>query len=255
LAASHNEVLEKGTVFDMKEKLSIIVVLTCFMVVTTYQMVQQPVTTTTDFVRAQEREDDITVSEDAVRIRIIPHSNAYQDQLAKKMVSMAIDELLMANEEALSNIESTRLFIGQHMNEIHQRVNVVLDTINYSEDVEVTYGAHLFPEKVFNGEYLPAGYYESLVIRIGEGRGSNWWCFINPGMCLGPNLSEVNDTEYWNQSYETKELTQSTIREQNFTSYLSRIVETLLRSETETQMAKASETDPEFDWFLFEDER
>jgi len=239
----------------MKERLKIIVVLACFIFVTTYQLVQGAITTTTDFVRAQPLEGEITVSEDAVRIRIIPHSNSYQDQLAKKMVSLAIDELLMANEGALSDMASTRLFIHQNISEIHERVNEVLETINYSEDVEVTYGAHLFPEKVFNGEYFPAGYYESLVIRIGEGRGSNWWCFINPGTCLGPNLGELNEKEHWNYAYETMEYTQSTIREQNFTSYLSEIIDTLFNSEPEPQVVMAKEPDSEFDWFLFEDER
>ena len=137
--------------------------------------------------------------------------------------------------------------------------------INYDLGFEVSYGAHLFPEKHYNGEVFPAGYYESLVIRIGEGRGNNWWCFINPGMCLGPNTSEINEenrSANWNFQNQLLENTQEAIRNQEFTSYLSGVVESLFGSDTEmvevqfdAQFANQAENNDEFDWFLFEDER
>ena len=31
---------------------------------------------------------------------------------------------------------------------------------------------------------LPSGYYNSLIIELGEAKGKNWWCVIFPGICV-----------------------------------------------------------------------
>ena len=31
---------------------------------------------------------------------------------------------------------------------------------------------------------LPSGYYDSLIIELGEAKGKNWWCVIFPSICL-----------------------------------------------------------------------
>ena len=252
-------------------------ILIFLMTITVYQIIQSTeIITAPEIARAEGFQDeatneatddttDIIINEDAVRIRIIPHSNTYQDQLSKRMVSYAIDELLAENEEAFSNLETTRNFIQNNIGLIENRVTEIFDTINYEQEFEITYGAHLFPEKQYNGETLPAGYYESLVIRIGEGRGNNWWCFINPGTCLGPNVEDINansENNHWNTQNQTLENTQNAIRNQNFTSYLNGIFENLIKSSSETQNKESDSfvagqvaDNLDFDWFLFEDER
>ena len=39
------------------------------------------------------------------------------------------------------------------------------------------------------------GYYESIVITIGEGKGDNWWCVLFPNLCL-VDLENISDVEY-----------------------------------------------------------
>ena len=39
------------------------------------------------------------------------------------------------------------------------------------------------------------GYYESIVITIGNGEGNNWWCFLFPNLCL-VDLQNKTDIEY-----------------------------------------------------------
>ena len=258
----------------MNERIKIIAVVVFLMTVTVYQIAESAImgpTPTVETVKAQGFEEvglqnveTIVVNEEAVRVRILPHSNAYQDQLAKRMVSFAIDEFLAQHAASLDSVETTRQFIQLNIAQIETRINQVLQKINYELGFEVSYGAHLFPEKHHNGQVLPAGYYESLVIRIGEGRGNNWWCFINPGMCLGPNAQELTEgttQENWNFQNQLLESTQEAIRNQNFTSYISGIVDSFLGTteeiiEIQPEFHSAIvENNAEFDWFLFEDER
>lgn len=133
------------------------------------------------------------------------------------MVRYAMDEYLNANKSAFETVESTREFITNNIGQIEETVSHVLDTINYDSEFEVSYGAHLFPEKQYNGETYEQGYYESLVITIGEGRGNNWWCFMNPDLCLGPSAkaSESNESSDWNNQYNAMETTQEAFQEKN----------------------------------------
>ena len=160
--------------------------------------------------------------ENPIRIRVIPHSNAHDDQVAKRVVTYGIEEFLTANNASLLDVESTRNFVAGNMALIEGRISQILDSIGYTLDFEVAYGQHQFPEKIFNGTVLPAGHYESLVIRIGEGRGSNWWCFINPGVCLGPAVAELESTATgWNELNNVFVNTQAAIQDHDFASYLS----------------------------------
>ena len=56
-------------------------------------------------------------------------------------------------------------------------------------------GLNYFPEKEFKGITYDEGYYESLVITIGEGKGDNWWCVLFPPLCM-LEAEESTDVEY-----------------------------------------------------------
>lgn len=236
----------KGMVFKMNQKTTIIVVLTLIMMVTVYQIGKA---------EPQSNNAQVVVNDTAIRIRIIPNSNKYEDQQAKKMVRYAIDEYLAANKSSFESISSTREFIMQSIGEIESKVQHVLDAINYELDFEVSYGAHLFPEKQYNGETYEEGYYESLVITIGEGMGNNWWCFMNPDLCLGPSASsnQSDDTSNWNAQYNAMETTQEAFQEKNFKSYISEVVDTLFGTKETETYASVDDSEKE-SWYLYEDE-
>lgn len=236
----------KGTVFKMKQKSTIIVVLTLIMMVTVYQIGKA---------EPQGNSAQIEVNDTAIRIRIIPNSNKYEDQQAKKMVRYAMDEYLNSNKSSFETVESTREFITNNIGQIEETVAHVLDTINYESGFEVSYGAHLFPEKQYNGETYEQGYYESLVITIGEGRGNNWWCFMNPDLCLGPSAkaSESNESSDWNNQYNAMETTQEAFQEKKFKSYIAEVFDNFF-GDKETEAYVSSENVEKESWYLYEDE-
>lgn len=238
----------KGMVFNMNQKTTIIVVLTLIMMVTVYQIGKA---------EPQSDSAQVVVNDTAIRIRIIPNSNKYEDQQAKKMVRYAIDEYLAANKSSFESISSTREFIMKNIGEIESKVGHVLDAINYDLGFEVSYGAHLFPEKQYNGETYEEGYYESLVITIGEGMGNNWWCFMNPDLCLGPsaNSEQSEDDSDWNTQYNAMENTQEAFQTKNFKLYIGEVVDALFGSkETENESYVLADTTTKENWYLYEDE-
>ncbi len=194
------------------------------------------------------------VSDVAVRIRIIPNSNSYEDQQAKKMVTYAMEEYLSKHTNELSTLESTREFIGSNISTIENVVENVLETMSYSQGYELTYGAHLFPEKELNGKTYDEGYYESLVIKLGEGHGSNWWCFMNAALCLGPSAT-TEDEGHWNSQYETTKQTQEDIANQDVKFFVGEVLSNLFDSNDETPVQEvASNQTAKSLWYLYEDE-
>ena len=53
------------------------------------------------------------------------------------------------------------------------------------------------PEKHYKGVTYKEGNYESLVVKLGEGKGENFWCVLFPPLCLlEAEESDKDEVEY-----------------------------------------------------------
>ena len=68
---------------------------------------------------------------------------------------------------------------------------------SYNIPYNINYGTNYFPTKNYKGVMYPAGNYDSLVITLGKGAGSNFWCVLFPPLCLLDNEKEdVGEVDY-----------------------------------------------------------
>jgi len=66
---------------------------------------------------------------------------------------------------------------------------------NYPQmDTQVVVGDNLFPPKRQGAILYPQNVYQSIVVKIGDARGDNWWCSIFPSICE-PEKEEVKVEE------------------------------------------------------------
>ena len=77
-----------------------------------------------------------------------------------------------------------RNLINQNIPSIEKDINNIFIDNNYKLPYNVNYGSNYFPEKNYKGITYEEGYYESLVISIGEAEGDNFWCVLFPNLCL-----------------------------------------------------------------------
>ncbi|MBQ9011225.1 MAG: stage II sporulation protein R, partial [Bacilli bacterium] len=47
----------------------------------------------------------------------------------------------------------------------------------------------------YKGVKYKEGYYESLLVTLGKGKGDNWWCVLFPPLCL-IEADESSDVQY-----------------------------------------------------------
>ena len=121
---------------------------------------------------------------DTIRFRIIANSNSNEDQQLKQEILKNIRTKIINNN--INNIEEERKFINNSIPSLEKEIKKSTNNFN------INYGNNFFPEKEYNGKKYSEGYYESLVITLGEGTGDNFWCFLFPPLCM----IEKEDVEY-----------------------------------------------------------
>ena len=141
-----------------------------------------------------KKEEYIVIPQEAIRIRIIANSNDDEDikvkEIVKDNLNIEINKLLIDAK----TINEARYIIETNLSNIESIVLNVLRSLNYNKEFKINYGMNLFPEKEFKGIKYENGYYESLVITLGEGKGNNYWCVLYPPLCLLDNSKK--DVEY-----------------------------------------------------------
>ncbi len=129
-----------------------------------------------------------------LRLHIIANSNSIADQNLKLEIR---DEILkessavFASAQNLSVAEDKAKGQLSHFNEIANRV-IKENGFNYK--AEVSLGECFFETRHYDTFSLPAGNYRSLIIRLGEAKGKNWWCVIFPSVCIPAATSNLRDS-------------------------------------------------------------
>ena len=137
--------------------------------------------------------EKITIPDKSIRIRVIANSNNLEDQILKLKVKESVTNKLYENLKTTKTIEDARTSIKNNLNNID---NIVKTTLN-NDKYTINYGNNYFPEKELYGISYNEGNYESLVIKIGESKGNNWWCVLFPPLCMiEGEYSDINNVEY-----------------------------------------------------------
>ena len=140
---------------------------------------------------------EVIIPDNAIRIRIIANSNSFKDQFIKGQVR---DSLQLEINEMLANvktIEEARSILNKNLKKFDFVVEKVLKRNNVDLNYNINYGMNYFPEKEFKGVNYNEGYYESIVVTLGKGKGNNWWCVLFPPLCLMESEEkDMYDIEY-----------------------------------------------------------
>ena len=147
-------------------------------------------------------EAEAAIYEDTVRLHILAPSDSAEDQALKiKIRDMILEKYGSAIENATSSDTAREELLRVVPDMTNDCKTLILDTgLDYN--VEITVSEEWFNTREYKDFTLPAGFYSSLKIVLGEGEGQNWWCVMYPPLCLDAALSE----EVYNYSEEEYKL-------------------------------------------------
>jgi len=135
-----------------------------------------------------------SISDDVLRIHILADSDSDRDQELKLLVR---DEILNYTDGLYSNVKSKEEAIeitNEHMDEI---ITVAQDTLtenNCGKKVSAEICRMDFDTRYYGDLAMPSGNYTALRVKIGSGKGKNWWCVMYPSLCLYTS-SDTNSLE------------------------------------------------------------
>lgn len=135
-------------------------------------------------IQPYQKSDSSLLSDKLLRFRVLADSDSSIDQyekneLSKKMITLLSPVLstVQTKEEALTLLRESLPFLNAYC-------NYVLSDYGAQKYASCTLGSHLFPYKTYGNYQFPAGVYDTLLVTIGSGRGSNWWCLAFPPLCF-----------------------------------------------------------------------
>ena len=141
------------------------------------------------------------IPDDAIRIRVIANSNSENDQKIKMKVKEQVEKDMYNLLKDTKGVANARHLIKDNLNLVNEDVDKVLKDNEYALGYDVNFGYNYFPSKKYKGITYDAGYYESLVVTLGSGKGDNWWCVLFPPFCL-MEANESDKVEYTSMAQE-----------------------------------------------------
>lgn len=136
-----------------------------------------------------------SLAEEVLRFHVLADSDSFRDQEIKMQVKEAVVDWLREHRAEASGKEETKAFLAAHLEEIEALSEQVIRRAGSKDTVNAEIAWDQFPEKTYGMLTFPAGEYEALRIRIGSGRGHNWWCCLYPGLCFTGALQVKEEQE------------------------------------------------------------
>ena len=81
--------------------------------------------------------------------------------------------------------------IGERLRKVEEIAKQVLSKKGFSYGAKASIERESFPLRVYEEFTLPAGEYTALIIRLGSGKGDNWWCVVYPPLCFSTTTNNV----------------------------------------------------------------
>ena len=119
-----------------------------------------------------------------LRLHIVANSNSKEDQSLKLQIRDRILEISDSVFETDSNLDEAIKTAKQNLAIYENKANEVIKEAGFNYTATARIGKAFFDTRVYDDFTLPSGYYDSLIIELGEAKGKNWWCVIFPGICV-----------------------------------------------------------------------
>ena len=127
-----------------------------------------------------------------LRIHIRANSNSDIDQSVKYEIKDAMVDALIpilstctTKDEASTALKNNFEYIESIADNILEKNN-----FNYKSNAKLSYEE--FPTRTYGDLTLEAGFYDALILELGEAKGDNWWCVVYPPLCFVNGSTQVN---------------------------------------------------------------
>ncbi len=137
-----------------------------------------------------------------LRIHVRANSNSEIDQDVKYEIKDEIVNFLTPLICQCNSKPDIVKMLESNLNNIKNIADLKLESrgFNYESNVKIT--NENFPTRTYNNYTLDQGFYDCLLVELGEAVGDNWWCVIYPPLCfinysMGNTTNVVYKSKIW----------------------------------------------------------
>ena len=125
-----------------------------------------------------------TAKTEYLRIHIRANSNLENDQSVKLLVKDVVVDYLTPYIARIDTTAEAYDLLQSKLSEIEKITDYTLkqNGFNYFSKAKLT--EEKFPTRTYQNLTLQSGYYDALIIELGEAKGDNWWCVVYPPLCF-----------------------------------------------------------------------
>ena len=124
------------------------------------------------------------LSHSAIRFHILANSDSVSDQALKMRVKESVVNYIYEKTGDFKTVDEAENFILNNDKTIKSIATKAIADNGYDYTVSSTFGFSDFPVKSYGDVIFPKGTYTSYTIKIGNGKGHNWWCVLYPPLCF-----------------------------------------------------------------------
>ena len=139
---------------------------------------------------------------DYLRLHIRANSNSEIDQKVKyEIKDIMVDYLtpylcdVGSKEKAIEVVENVSPLLKSKCIEVLQEKG-----FDYSVNIKIA--NEFFPTRTYVNTTLESGYYDAVIVELGEASGDNWWCVMYPPLCFVNKNENTNQIKYKSIIYE-----------------------------------------------------
>ena len=119
------------------------------------------------------------------RLHILANSDSTEDQNLKMHIKDKVQELSREIVSIGNNKKELEDIFIKNLSNVEKIAKNEIRNCGYNYPVSARVTNSYFNTRNYENFTLPAGNYDALEIKIGSGKGENWWCVIFPMLCVG----------------------------------------------------------------------
>lgn len=135
------------------------------------------------------------IAPEILRFHVLANSDSSEDQKLKLKVRTLLLNSIYENLGESTSLEETKSYVLSHKDSLEEEAEHYMKKLGYDYPAHMELTDCYFPTKTYGDMVFPCGNYEAIRVKIGEGKGRNWWCVLYPPLCfVDSSYAVVPDT-------------------------------------------------------------
>lgn len=136
------------------------------------------------------------IYDNVIRFHVIANSDSTEDQVLKLELRDAVIENYSDILKLCKDKKAAEVTLDSITDSINEFAHGFIKEKGFDYTCDTTLDKEYYNRIDYQNFSMPEGNYTSLRIKIGDGKGQNWWCVLFPPLCTQAALGKTSEEDY-----------------------------------------------------------